>query len=272
MSLPQDHSSFSRPLRISSGHANNVVTALNMNEQKLIQCAFCDKVFLNQLDLENHINTVMCKNCKKCFSKRANLICHIRKGICGREGDNVNLELEHAVGKAGSAPCSWEDFGMESPSRFITQMKQGQENCLPHLKPGYDDVFLASTAFSSLDLEELGSRPMYHQGQGAAEEDSWPNPTQEDSWPSLRTVEEEARLPSCAYGLESRRPLQHCFWEADTGAEVKLEQVEAGGDVYWAWPLNQAEFWVVADGNLVIPLEDLEMTEGQILQAGGVLV
>ena len=265
MSLPQDHSSFLRPLRISSNHANNVVTALNMNEQKLIQCAYCDKVFLSQVDLEDHMNTVMCKNCKKCFSKRGNLICHIRKGICGREGDEVNLELEHSVVKAGRAPCSWEDFGMESPSRFITQMKLEQEDSdkdyRPHMKPLCDDVFLASTAFSS--LEELGPGPMYKgQGQGAAEE---------DSWPSLRTVEEKARLASCAYGLESRRSLQHCFWEADTGAEVKLEQVEAGGDVYWAWPLNQAEFWGVADGNLVIPLEDLEMTEGQILQAGGVL-
>merc|ERR1712192_314945 len=65
----------------------------------------------------------------------------------------------------------------------------------------------------------------------------------------------------------------HCFWEEDTGFEVLLVQVEAGGKLFWAKPLKEVEFLRAAAGGLVMALEEVRSENGGVLmEKEGVMV
>ena len=93
------------PLKTSPSHVNTVLMAISSSRKDRgpRQCAYCDKVYVHKWDLENHIRVrhkgqqIMCTVCKKTFSKNSNMICHMKNGVCGREGVEVNLELEQVL-------------------------------------------------------------------------------------------------------------------------------------------------------------------------------
>jgi len=230
------------------------------------QC-HCGKKFQFSWSLKNHMesehegNDVCCTRCNKMFVNPLNLKKHLSQRICqGGMGRSLSTSVEPGVmdlelGETIQNQDPWKMAKAEHQSSKVscpmcgkTFMRKG--NLENHMQK---QTCLKASMLPAIEeqVEVEVITEDFHCLEGSAVALSRPDV------PMMTRAEE---------GL-------HCFWEEDTGFEVLLVQVEAGGKLFWAEPLKEAEFLRAAAGGLVMALDEEGCKNGEVLmKEQGVMV
>jgi len=253
-----------QPSGNEADHDQNKVDHIRKTRQRDHQC-HCGKNFQFSWSLKNHMESehegkdVCCTRCNKMFVNPLNLKKHLSQRICqGGISRSLTTSMEPGVmgPNLGEAIQNQEPWKKSKAEHHSSKMSCPMCGKTFMRKGNLENHMEKQTCLKATIL------PATEEPLEVIIEESY----------SLRDSALALSRPEVPMMTRAEEGL-HCFWEEDTGFEVLLVQVEAGGKLFWAEPLKEAEFLRAAEGGLVLALEENSCVNGEVLmEEEGVMV